>query len=150
MTALTIKHPWVAAIAHWGKRVENRCWAPPRSAIGKWHGLHGGTPPTGKSRLEALADLARLIDAGLAPVCTLAEATMPGMVGVFRLDGVRGENDLAERLHEDPWFAGPYGWEIGAVVLFREPIACPGALKLWEIPKPIYEQMREAWKEVVS
>lgn len=40
--ALTEQQPWGWAIAHAGKRVENRTWAPPRAVIGKTIAVHGG------------------------------------------------------------------------------------------------------------
>ena len=42
MKALTVIQPWAWAIAHAGKRVENRTWGPPRDVIGQRIAIHAG------------------------------------------------------------------------------------------------------------
>jgi len=53
--ALTLWQPWSWAIAHAGKRVENRTWAPPASVIGQRVAIHAGL----KLDDEAVERLAR-------------------------------------------------------------------------------------------
>src|ERR1700689_3592115 len=45
MRALSIQHPWCAAIAYGTKRVENRSWAAPRWITGETIALHAGKKP---------------------------------------------------------------------------------------------------------
>lgn len=42
MKALTLHQPWATCIAHHGKRVENRTWAPPQSIVGQRIAIHAG------------------------------------------------------------------------------------------------------------
>lgn len=146
MHALTLRHPWVCAITDWNKRIENRQWTPYRKNI--WLGLHGGVPPKGRARAEALADLQSLIDKRLAPPVSLDSAIRPGIVGVVRVERFIHLDDRHEPLLKDPWFHGPYGWVISEVVTFREPIECPGAQKLWEVPAEIHQEMRKRYLEI--
>lgn len=149
MTAITLKHPWAFAVTDLGKRIENRSWRPPTSAIKKWHGIHGGVTPKGGNRTEALDDLKRLIDTGLAPPVDLDEAIRPGIVGVWWLERVIAEN-TAEPLLSDPWFAGPYGWVFPKVVKFAEPIPCKGGQGLWVVPPDVHELMRQRYLEATG
>lgn len=145
MLALTLRHPWVAAITDWSKRIENRTWRPYHA--GFWLGLHGGVPPKGKLRNEASADLQTLIRRGLAPAINLDDAIRPGMVGVVWVARVIHEDHKDEPLLKDPWFQGPCGWVLTEVVKFAEPIECRGGQKLWEVPSDVHEEMRRRFKE---
>jgi hypothetical protein len=149
MTAITLKHPWPYAVIELGKRIENRTWRPPASAIGKWHGLHGGVPPQGGNWTEARDDLRRLIGEGLCPPVDLQEVIRPGIVGVWWLERVIAK-DTAEPLLNDPWFAGPYGWVFSKVVKFAEPVPCKGGQGLWIIRPEIRELMRQRYIEVTG
>ena len=42
MRGLTLHQPWAWAIAHAGKNVENRTWAPPAYMIGERIAIHAG------------------------------------------------------------------------------------------------------------
>lgn len=137
MNALTLKHPWALAIRDWGKRVENRTWAPPRHLIGKWLAIHGGADPKGRARIEALNDLRSLIQRGLAPQVSLADAIVPGIVCVVRLARVVRVGD-DDPIVESPWFHGPYGWVFDKVEPLPKPIRCPGKQGLWPLPKDVH------------
>lgn len=64
MKALTLWQPWSWAIAHAGKRVENRTWAPPASVIGQRVAIHAGLR-LDKAAAEALiGDLMHRWDPG--------------------------------------------------------------------------------------
>jgi len=63
MKGLTLRHPWAFAIAHWGKRIENRTWKPPKALIGQRIAIHGGKVPTAH---EALADIKYIFDPAFA------------------------------------------------------------------------------------
>ena len=42
MKAITLIQPWSWAVAHGGKRVENRSWFPPKAMLGQRVAIHAG------------------------------------------------------------------------------------------------------------
>ncbi len=156
LQALTLTQPWAHAIAHLGKRIENRTWAPPTRMLGRWMAIHAGK----KLDREALEDLV-IERAQYTPAEVVgAEITVRGMaqgaiLAVARLDGwVRGggvsdherrvlatswagaEPELVKRAEEatrDRWWAGPVGWVFGDVVRLAEPVPHVGAQGLWVV-----------------
>jgi hypothetical protein len=40
-------------------------------------------------------------------------------------------------LQASPWFFGAFGWVCEHPILFREPIPCRGAQKLWKVPPAV-------------
>jgi len=48
---------------------------------------------------------------------------------------------------ETPWFFGPYGWTIGGVIAFLEPIECPGKQGLWRPDENIVENIVKVFKD---
>ena len=56
MHALTLRHPWVWAVAHLGKRIENRTWEPPEDLIGKHIAIHGSVSPKTKPAWNEVAE----------------------------------------------------------------------------------------------
>ena len=146
MLALTLRHPWAVAIRDWGKRVENRTWKPPRSLIGQWLAIHGGVVPKGAARGEAHHDLCDLIARGLAPpAIRLADAIVPGIVCVVRLDRVVQPGD-GDPIVSSRWFTGPYGWVLSDVVPMPEPIPCSGKQGLWPLPEDVLEKVRDGFR----
>lgn len=159
---ITLKHPWAWAVAHAGKDIENRTWAPERQGghVGMFLAIHGGVVPamnTGK-REEVRLDLAHILGAGFPgvpdvpqeAVTTLSmggyvkgeEAYMvPGIVAVARLAGVVKDSP-------SPWAAqGQHHWHLADVLALREPIPHRGAQGLWKIEDLALAQLRRAWKE---
>jgi hypothetical protein len=141
MKALTLKHPWAFAICHWGKRVENRTWHPPKSLIGQRFAIHGGKVPTTYRELNDIRHVGTLVADrfGLPPGfrdVTLEEVLLPGIVAVATLDSV------ITSPAEDPWFDGTgYGWRLRDVIVLATPIEIKGAQGLWDIPEPFATQL---------
>jgi hypothetical protein len=112
--AVTVRPPWSDCIAHAGKRVENRSWAP-----AAWRGL-------------------LLIHAGL----TVVDDALPVVAGLLpaRHQLVRGAvvavADLTD-IHPDdgrctPWSEiGQYHWVLENVEPLATPVPWTGALGLW-------------------
>lgn len=126
MKVLTLHACWAWAIAHAGKRIENRTWAPPKSAIGQTIAIHAGMT------LGNADDCAEL--------CELAGHTPPLVwpCGVIlctaKLDGyVRLGGELLLETQDELWFTGPYGWQLSNVRPFSTPFPCKGKLGLWEL-----------------
>lgn len=121
LKALTLWQPWAHAIAHLGKWIENRTWAPPASAIGEPLAIHAG-----KKLDREVAE-----DFGLRP----DEIPIGCVVAVARLERVicsKGDVPADQRL----WWNGPIGWLLADVQAI-EPIPCRGAQGLWELPAEV-------------
>jgi hypothetical protein len=145
--AITLKHPWAFAIAHWGKRIENRTWAW-HNMIGQRIAIHGGIGPSKREREEILKVLDRLVSRHGMP--KIFAKTCGGCMGVerFILSGIvatavidryvtYGSDDIAE---QDPWFIrepGNIGWVLRDVVTLDKPILCRGAQGFWNVPDDV-------------
>lgn len=162
--ALTLTHPWAAAITHLGKRVENRMWEPPRGMLAASGGLiaiHGGAHPgnlNGKSQRvqDFKEDLAwiganwkALMEEGLRAghvdpqVAQGFTHTVAGRTYMnpeaFITPGVVAVARVADvvRGHPSLWAAqGQYQWVLEDVRAI-EAIPCPGKQKLWPLPTDI-------------
>lgn len=117
MKALTLKRPWDVAIAHCGKRIENRKWRPRSLEIGETFALHAGKgwDHEGAARIWSRYPSAREIQSIPSVVFALADL-----------------GEVVDR-SSDPWFFGPFGWKLENVRLI-EPIEAKGMLGLWEWP----------------
>lgn len=128
---LTLQRPWEWAIfdVDADKDVENRTWQPPADMIGHYLAIHAGKTWD--------HDGARWIQ-GRFGLIVPNDTPSGAIVGVVRLVDVVTESD-------NPWFAGPFGWRLARKVAI-EPVPCRGALKLWELPDDVLEQVRANWK----
>lgn len=109
---LTLQQPWAWAICAAGKRIENRTWrpwCPPGTRLA----IHAGKGWDGEG------EVALLVSHRGKGVPTRKSAAQ-GIVAVARLAGV------VER-SGDPWFCGPYGWELDSLVVLPEPVPCKAA-----------------------
>lgn len=151
MKALTLKHPWAFAVAHLGKDVENRTWAPPRALHGEFFAIHGGALPTGRALLELCecvaygfkyhheAEIAAYHERTGLDV-KVSDTLTPGLVAVARLAGV-------VRASDSPWFYGPIGWRLADVFTLPSPVPCRGAQGLWDVPEnALAEVLRQGWR----
>lgn len=167
LPALTLIPPWAHAVAHWGKRVENRSWAPPRGLLGKQIAIHSGKSPwrqrkngewaINEGALEDVREAIRFCEkasAGEVPNPTTAKwihercsavlcvATVAGWV---HEDGYRALNRperFASRTDTGPWFVGPYGWVLSDVVALPEPVPCSGKQGVWSLPADVDAAVR--------
>ena len=132
MKALTLHAPWAWAIAHAGKRIENRSWRPPAWSIGQRIAIHAGRNLGDADSQESCRDL--IEEVGVDPpqtwprsliVCT---AIVAGFV----------ESESARELSaaDAAWYCGPVGWRLRDIQTV-EPIACKGALGLWNLPQTV-------------
>jgi hypothetical protein len=130
MKALTVWRPWSDAILYGGKRVENRSWPlPARLAdTDQLIALHAGQYYD-KGGAEWMRDMGLYDPPG-------PEASPQGVVGVFRISGVRRED------YDDPWFFGPFGFMLQSVQRLERPIACRGGMKFWNLPDDVERWVR--------
>lgn len=126
MKALTIKQPWVHAILHEGKDIENRSWQ--RSFRG-WLALHASAKPNREAEFPRDVHLPDFDTLDYSAIC-----------GVARVDDI-----VTSR---SKWFWRPedgstnYGWVLADVVALKSPIECKGALGLWEVPAIIFRELQ--------
>ena len=142
LRALSVQHPWAAAIAYGTKRAENRTWAAPRWAIGQTIAIHASKkpdiaarPPAGESwpvdrkmHLGAVIAVAELAGCHHSDDCMLRTVTIasPG------------------RPSCSVWaVSGQYHWLLTDVRPLAEPVPCRGALGLWRLPEDVEETVRE-------
>lgn len=121
--ALTLKQPWAHAITHFGKDVENRTWAPPRSVntliIHAGRGVDGvGFSFLGTYGLRpAVADLVFGAIVAVADLRATCQRPAPHTVcGKWAMDGQRH-------------------WLLDNVRVLEEPVPCGGRQGLWR-PTP--------------
>ncbi len=139
LRALTLWRPWLHAILHGGKRIENRPWAPWKSVIGQIIALHAG------QRYDE--DGARWMHSeGLYDPPEDRWCPRGCIVGLARVTGYIKDSPLApDPRVEDPWFIGPYGWLLDDVVAFRTPVPCSGAQGLWIVEGDLLVAVRRAY-----
>ena len=118
MKAITIKQPWVYAILHEGKDIENRSWQ--RSFRG-WIAIHASAQPDRNAWFPRGHRLPDLTDLPCSAIC-----------------GVALVEDIVSK-SRSKWFDRPddgsinYGWVLGSVKPLKNPIPCKGALGLWNV-----------------
>jgi hypothetical protein len=119
MKALSIEQPWVYAILHEGKDIENRSW---QRRFRGWLALHAsGTPRRGGT----------FPNGGKVP--DLKSLDYSAICGIARVVDIVTKS-------RSKWFHHPddgsinFGWVLGDVTQLPEPIPCKGTLNLWEVP----------------
>ena len=125
MKALSIRQPWIYAILHLGKEVENRTWDT------KYRGpllLHAGKAMSSDD-YEFICEQAE--KQGL-PAPTRDQIERGGIVGIADVTGMVTQ-------HASDWFHGPVGW------LLKNARPLPfveytGQLKLFEVPDAIIRE----------
>ncbi len=128
--AITLHQPWAWCVAHRGKRIENRDWAP-FIEPGTWLAIHAGM------RLDKEAVPALREHMGIE---VPADLPLGAVVAVGRYAGLAAEDC------DDPWYRGPVGWRL-EVVRAIEPVPAKGRQKLWRLEGEPYQQVRAAWKK---
>jgi hypothetical protein len=135
LLGLTLHRPWPVLIARGIKKIENRSWSPePRLRPGDWIAIHGGKQVD--LRCQPLA-LERGVSIDI--FFDNPSNTEGAIVAVAQYEGFITKSD-------DPWFFGPYGWLLPKVVEIP-PVKIKGALGLWDIPAPVLDRVREAYRE---
>ena len=169
LPALTLWPEWAFAIAHLGKRVENRVWEPPRWLVGKWLAIHAGAHIGGRpgrvavlEGLEAVRDEAARAGVNVRPPLvpaageqldlvverpsgdvTLTVATR-AIVCLARLSHVERVN--VGPLSRPPWVVGPVCWRFDQVIPI-EPVAIGGRQGVWDVPRPQLARVRAQIQE---
>lgn len=127
MRALSLSQPWLHAVLHFGKHVENRKWRPAARMLGERIALHAA-----KSWDKDGAPFLESLGFTVPPRPMLATSAI---VGVATIDRVV-DAESAEKLPPDQrrWFFGPFGWILRNVIVLNDPIVnIGGALGLWRL-----------------
>jgi hypothetical protein len=128
--ALSLYAPWVWAILHAGKDIENRSWKPHPDLIGQWIWLHvslGNGPTQMRDELRRMTEV-------LQP-----DRRPPQLDELMRMRGlIVGRVKLLEVVEESesPWFFGPYGWKLDArgAYLIDPGVPAKGLQRYWKVP----------------
>lgn len=145
MKALTLWNPWAYGVAHLGKPIENRTWAPPPRLLGERIAIHAGKT-NDREACDELALEGFTLPASMpssAIVCTVR------IVAVARGDGdcfqilsvaagvARDRVRVLIEARDGLWFSGPIGWVLDEVRIVASPVVCRGAQGLWDVPVDI-------------
>jgi hypothetical protein len=136
MKAMTIKQPWVYAILHEGKDIENRTW---NSGFRGWLAIHASAQAHWYTDFPRGCHEPDLDTLDYSAICGVARVV-----------------DIVTK-SRSKWFDRPdddsinYGWVLADVKVLKTPIPCKGALKLWEVPpKALRELQRQLPKLKLS
>lgn len=128
MKALSIRQPWVWAILHAGKDVENRTWSTRYRGL---VALHAGLSVDREAQ-------AAMVRAGYsAPDLRKGDPDLGAYVGTARLVDVVTRSDSR-------WWQGPYGFVLSDVVAFDKPVPAKGMLGLFTPSDPDLMQIQAA------
>jgi len=136
MKALTLHQPWATAVANFGKRVENRTWAPPPSLVGRRLAIHAGKT-WDREGARLLAERfgfrwTKELEAAFPRGAVVAVATLVGTLP-FPACGQRPEYSRLVAAERDSWwFTGPIGWVLADVVPIAS-VPSPGRQGLWTL-----------------
>lgn len=136
LRGLTLWQPWAHAVAHLGKRVENRPWKPPSTILGRLVAIHAAARRDEADELRAEQFIRTAVGLDVPAASTLSRGTI---VAIARVTGFVTKST-------DPWFFGPYGWQLTDVVALPEPIPCRGMQGLWPVPAHIGRVVIERWR----
>ncbi len=136
MRALSLTQPWASAIMLGNKRVETRSWG---TAFRGQIAIHAAKGFPKWARAFAITEHAlnrlptRLPMGAIIGVATIQQ--------VVRTEEIVGTISAIERLYGD-YSCGRFGWVLSDVMALPEPIACRGALSLWQVPAAIEELIK--------
>ena len=133
MKALTIKQPWIWAILHAGKDIENRSW---KTSHRGWLVLHASGQPNREARLPR----------GIHCPDWKALATS-AICGVARVIDIR-ENSRSKWFYRPDDGSTNYGWVFTDATPLVTPIPCKGRLQLWDVPPKIEREIRQQLPKV--
>jgi hypothetical protein len=134
MKALTIKQPWVHAILHEGKDIENRSWQ--RSFRG-WIAIHSAAKPRRDVKFRGRIHVPDLKTLDYSAIC-----------GVARIADIVTKSSSKWFDHPDEGSVN-YGWMLAEVTPLKKPIPCKGALGLWKISPKVFREIQRQlpkWK----
>ena len=155
MKALSIRQPWVWAILHAGKRIENRKRRTHYRGTILLHASQGMTVDdccqawdyirsATDSPFSRYRDIVRL-QSGIAAVQRFPRGAIVGVAALVDcIDSQPIDTEQAQ------WWTGPIGWVLSDVIAFERPIPCKGVLGLWNVPPKVAVKVLSEWDSVVE
>lgn len=135
MRILSLSQPWLWAVLHAGKHIENRKWQPTSAAIGQRIALHAA---------KSWDDIAFpfFIKLGIEHPRRREDYETSAILGVATIDRIVTD---ASSLPPDQarWFFGPFGWVLSDVRVLRHPIPRSGAQGLRHLEEAAERQVSE-------
>ena len=133
MKAMTIKQPWVHAILHEGKDIENRSW---QRTFRGWMAIHASGQPKRDAAFPGRLHVPDLASLDYSAICGIARVV-----------------DIVTK-SRSKWFWQPddgsinFGWVLADVSPLKKPIPCKGALGLWELPANVFGQIQRQFPQL--
>lgn len=127
MKAMTIKQPWVHAILHEGKDIENRSW---QRTFRGWLAIHASAMPNRQAEFPRGYQVPDFATLDYSAICGIARVV-----------------DIVSK-SRSKWFWRPddgsvnFGWVLADIQSLKSPIPCKGALGLWEVPQQVLRRIR--------
>lgn len=152
--ALTLHAPWAYAVAHLGKRIENRTWKPPARIVGRRLAIHAGLrndartwdAVTASARAAGIFGPARGQPQFVPPGSVVAVATVDGFVDATDPGDVRIKSETRflgwGATRKNHWWIGPVGWLLADVMTLPEPAPCSGRQGLWRLSPDVDAAVR--------
>ena len=150
MKGLSIRQPWAHLVVHGPKRVENRTWG--TSYRGQF-AIHASKGCSREEHEQAVAFVAGLglgvavprygtmalgAVIGVATLLDCLEPWQPVDGASLGLRTALGRPTLPDLRW---WDQEQHGWVLGQVRPLLQPIACSGALGLWQLPIEVEQQI---------
>lgn len=157
LRALSIQQPWIWAILHCKKRVENRSWRPHQNIIGRPIALHASllTDLSGVPKFTEI--LTRMREWEMLEFYRASPKAHGAIVAVAMItgwaeqkgDGVQfftpdHDRRYGRKLLSSPWASGPVCWGLSHVEILRDPIPCSGQQRLWSLPPEVQKKLMVA------
>ena len=138
---ITLHRPWSAAIAFFGKNIENRSWAAPIPK-GCYLAIHAGNTwdDTANSIITNLGTLPKIPDFDWETeyLEQYRDLSKGSIIAVAQFGGNLTDSP-------SPCFTGPIGWKLENVQII-DPVACRGQQGLWDLPEHVLTQVRANFK----
>ena len=157
--ALTLRQPWAFAVAHGGKRVENRSWQCPlwltelaihAGARSGWDDDGEFSPLVVRAWRQHIAALPPMNAALPYPRRESLHMDFGAVVAVARVTSCHldGQCYLFPAFDDEtgrcsPWAAsGQYHWQLADIRTLAKPVPCRGQRKLWTLPDDVESAIR--------
>lgn len=151
MRALTLRPWWAHAIAHMGKRCENRSQPIPRALIGQRIAIHAGATPHWPAltwHVESMRWERAVTDAGHEPGALEGMKVVTRHIVATAVLGGEWRDRVDETLFPAWAEAGMHWWALDDVRTLVTPVPVPrGQLGLWRLPPEVGALVRERERE---
>lgn len=132
MKALSIKQPWLHAILHEGKDLENRTW---QTSYRGWIALHASGKPIKDAEFPSRIKPPELKTLDYSAIC-----------GVARLSDIVTKS-RSKWFHRGGDDEINYGWVLTDVIALKDPVPCSGSLGLWKVPADVIRKLKRQLPE---